>query len=137
MTATLTCPAWVLEQLHREGLPVDRHRGTITTHRRERATPRWHPCGQPVYTGTAWPWNITLDPTPTTVDGELFAILTGRATVHIDRRGGMHRRRRRLEYTNADNECVYVEHSCGGPFPIPNPVWAPAPKPISDIPPPF
>ncbi len=47
----------------------------------------------------------------------------------------MHRRKRRLAFTNADQEKVLIEHRCEGPYPIPNPLWAPKPKPIFDIPP--
>jgi hypothetical protein len=139
MTATLfdTTPAWVLDTLHLHGLPARRGQGTITTHRRTRATPRWHPCGQPVWTGLCDRQDVTLDPTPTTVDGELFAILAGRRTYQltpfhyeIERRHPAH-----ITYADADTVRVYIAHQCGGPYPIVNDKWASAPKTEIDNPP--
>jgi hypothetical protein len=135
---SVTTPAWVLDHLHTHGLPTRRGHGTITTHRRTRATPRWHPCGQPVWTGLCDREDVTLDPTPTTVDGELFAILTGRRTYQltpfhyeIERRHPAH-----IRQADADQVRVYIAHACNGPHAIPNWKWEPK-KEDNDENPPF
>lgn len=137
MNATLfdPTPAWILDALHQAGLPT-RGRGTITTHRRLRATPRWCRCGQPVWTGLADREDVTLDPTPTTIDGELFAIMSGRRTYEMTFLGEIVRRRpAHIRHDNADAVRVYAAHICGGPFPVVNERWAPSAKTDSDIPP--
>ena len=128
-----TCPAWVLQRLHRQGLTGQGHDQT-TFSTTGRATPYWHgACGQPVLAGTAWPWAVVLDPTPTTPEGELFAILTGRTTVQLVGRELWRRRTRDLALSNADEVIVLIEHCCAGPPPIPNDIWAPKKRTDSDI----
>jgi hypothetical protein len=129
-------PAWVTDPMLAAGLPYFGGH-TVTTHRRTRATPRWHPCGQPVWTGLCDREDVTLDPTPTTVDGELFAILAGRRTYQltpfhyeIERRHPAH-----ICQADADQVRVYIAHACNGPHAIVNDKWAPALKTEYDDPP--
>lgn len=132
---TVAAPGWVLERMMRDGLP-GRGRGTVVTHRRQRAAPRWCRCGQPVWTGLAERFDVVLDPTPTTVDGELFAVMAGRRTYEMTYHGELVRRRpAHIRETTADDVEVYIAHVCGGPYPIVNGKWAPIPKSDSDIPP--
>lgn len=129
------CPTWVLDQLYGQGLPgIGHDQTTFTT--TGRATPYWHgACGQPVITGTAWPRDVLLDPTPTTVDGELFALLAGRATVQLYGRDLWLRHSRDIALCNADDVIVLIEHSCTGPPAIPNDRHAPKKRPAHDLPP--
>lgn len=124
-SAKPTCPAWVLDQLHRQGLPPrgrDQHQFSTSGY----ATPYWHgTCGQPVVTGTAWPWDVMLDPTPTTPEGELFAVLSGRVSVQVSRRDLWRRGLADIALVDANAVVVLIEHSCTGPAAIPNHRWAP------------
>jgi hypothetical protein len=131
MTATLfdTTPAWVLDELERAGLGH-----IVTTHRRVRATPRRHdPCRAPIWQGLCDREDVTLDPTPTTPDGELYAILTGRRTYEMNWHGEISRRHpAHIRDANADQVRVYIAHACQGPYPIVNNRWAPLSKSQSD-----
>lgn len=131
----MNAPAWVVDAMRRQGLP-DPQRGVVTTHRRERATARWCRCGQPVWSGLADREDVALDPTPTTPDGELFAIMAGRRTFEKDMHGIMCRRRpANIRAHPADAVRVYIAHACSGPHAIPNSLWAPVPVSLSDVPP--
>lgn len=130
MTATLldTTPAWILDELERAGLGH-----IVTTHRRQRATPRWHACGQPVWTGLCDREDVVIDPTPTTPDGELYAILTGRRTYEMNWHGEISRRHpAHIRHDNANQVRVYIAHNCDGPYPIINDRWAPIAKTDTD-----
>jgi len=132
-TATLfdvppACPYWILTQLQREGLrdPGDTQpNDALDGH----ALPRWCPtCRQPIYAGFELHGRRhILDPTPTTIDGELFAILVGRATFNLSphHRDIWPRRTALIRLVNADQAPVYLEHSCDGPAPIVNDRWIP------------
>ena len=131
-----TCPDWVLTQLQREGLrdvtdaqPNDAHDG--------HAVPRWCPtCRQPIYAGFEMHGlRYVIDPTPTTVDGELFAILTSRATFNLSphHRDIWPRRPTSIRLANADQAPVYVTHICSGPPPIPNLHWMPILRKDSNV----
>jgi hypothetical protein len=129
-------PIWVVEHMRARGLP-ERGRGVVTTHRRNRATARWcASCGEPIWTGPCDRFDVTLDPTPTTVEGELFALLDGRRTYELDLHLEIARRRpAHIETYNADRVRVYIAHKCGGPYAIPNERHKPPAKTDGDIPP--
>lgn len=128
-------PAWVLDALTAAGLP-QRGGHTITTHRRQRATPRWCSCGHPVWTGLADREDVVIDPTPTTCEGELFAIMAGRRTYEMTFHDEIVRRRpAHIRHADADTIRVLIAHSCAGPFPPVNDKWAPSPKGETDVPP--
>jgi hypothetical protein len=130
-----TTPAWVLDVLEAAGLPPRGHH-TVTTHRRQRATPRWCACGQPVWAGLCDREDVALDPTPTTVDGELYAILTGRRTYEMNFHAEIARRHpAHIRHDSADVVKVYIAHQCNGPSAIPNDKWQPVRKGNDDTPP--
>ena len=128
-------PRWVMTRLYGQGLPP---LGARASSRRwsELATPRWCQCREPILVGVAWPETVELDPWPTTIDGELFAILAGRRTVELDlgRRLALRSARYLGQlYQSADEVRVLVEHSCSGPWPPVSIRWEP-PKPPANPP---
>lgn len=129
----MNIPAWVLDAMHRAGLPTSRRQGTVTTHRRQRATPRWCACGEPIWAGLCDREDVALDPTPTTPDGELFALMVGRRTYEMNFHAEISRRRpAHIRHASADKVKVYIAHSCNGPHAIVNGKWAPALESDSD-----
>ena len=131
MTATLfdTTPAWVLDHMLAQGMGH-----IVTTHRRQRATPRRHdPCRAPVWQGLCDREDVVIDPTPTTPDGELFALMVGRRTYEMNWHGEISRRwPAHIRDADADTVRVYIAHACQGPYPIVNNRWAPPTKTQSD-----
>lgn len=134
--APLEAPAWALAQAMKMGLPARRNGRPPAPRTSGRVTARWHACGQPVLTGLAWPWDITLDIAPLTPLGELFAILAGRATAQVEVDGTLRRRRPGdIALDDADAVQVHIAHQCGGPFPEPNPRWADRVRDVTSAPP--
>ena len=132
----MTTAAWVVDRMRQRGLP-ERGGHTATTHRRQRATPRWClACREPVWTGLADRHDVVIDPTPTTTQGELFAWLDGRRSYEMNMHDEISRRRvAHIRFATADDVEVYIDHKCGGPHAIPNPKWQPVPKGENDEPP--
>ncbi len=132
----LSVPTWVAAEMTTQGLPPEGHPSPPTTHRRERMTPIWCPCGQPVWAGRADRHDTTTDAAPTTPEGELHALLSGRRTYEKNQRGEMTRRHiEHIQAADADHARVYVDHRCEGPRPPISDRWAPTAVTLSDEPP--
>lgn len=114
-------PAWVITHARQLGLPDSQAVSAQPRRKRTgRVVARWHRCGEVVLAGHAWPHDVTLDPAPTTVQGELFAVLDGRRTVEMEwwTKEIFCRYARSIRLASADETWVLVEHKCGGPFAI-------------------
>jgi hypothetical protein len=130
---TTTMPAWLLAKLDNEGI-LD-----AATRLTRRPRPRRCTAGCGLYIlGALDDLGIRtyLELWPTTNAGELFALLTGRATYALDHGELYQRNAWNIAGRPAANEKTYVAHVCHGP-PLPaNPKFMPVPRPaITDEPP--
>lgn len=132
-TTTQAMPAWLTQKLVADGVLDPRTRLTSRLRpRRCTSCGAWtlaalDDLGQPAY----------LEPDPTTSAGELFALLTGRATYALDRGEIYPRNAWHIAGRPADTEKTYVTHACQSP-PMPaNPKFTPRPKPATTNTPPF
>lgn len=101
-------PAWLRDQLVRDGHMTEGH---VTRKVRPRRCKACRAACLAAIDDTGF--ESWVDPAPLTTQGELFALLAGRATFMTFGEELCFRDAGRISHRNADTIAVYAEHSCG------------------------